>query len=167
MAKDRLYYDDARLLEFDAKVASCEGPKKDEAGRDLWMVKLSPNAFYPESGGQPSDRGTVDGKPVMDIAEDDAGDVVVMLGEQVSGDVHCVIDGARRFDLMQQHTGQHILSAALERLFGYETVGFHLSDEYYSGPGRGQAGGFRSRQGRGPREFGRVLRRYGQGRIRR
>jgi len=130
MAKDRLYYDDARLLEFDAKVVSCEGPEKDEAGRDLWMVKLSPNAFYPESGGQPSDRGTVDGKPVMDIAEDDAGDVVVMLGEQVSGDVHCVIDGARRFDLMQQHTGQHILSAAFERLFGFETVGFHLGEEY-------------------------------------
>jgi len=130
MAKDRLYYNDARLLEFDAKVVLCEGPIKDEAGRDLWRAKLSPNAFYPESGGQPSDRGTVNGNPLIDVMEDEAGEVVVILGEKVSGDVHCIIDGARRFDLMQQHTGQHILSAAFERLFGFETVGFHLGEEY-------------------------------------
>ena len=100
MAKDRLYYNDARLLEFDAKVVLCEGPIKDESGRDLWRAKLSPNAFYPESGGQPSDRGTVDGKPLIDVTEDEAGDVVVILDKQVSGVVHCIIDGARRFDLM-------------------------------------------------------------------
>lgn len=130
MAKDRLYYHDPRLCEFEADVISCEGPFEGEDGAGFWKVKLSPNAFYPESGGQPSDRGKVDDIDVIGVTEDEAGDVVVLLGGEATGRVSCLIDFARRFDLMQQHTGQHILSAALERLFGYETVGFHLSDEY-------------------------------------
>lgn len=130
MSKDRLYYNDARLWEFEAEVVSCEGPLKDEAGRQIWRAKLSPNAFYPESGGQPSDRGTVDGKAIIDVVEDETGDVFVLLGDAISGNVRCAVDGVRRFDLMQQHTGQHILSAAFERLFNFETVGFHLGEEY-------------------------------------
>ncbi|HOY90024.1 MAG TPA: alanyl-tRNA editing protein, partial [Bacillota bacterium] len=130
MAKDRLYYHDSKLCEFEADVISCEGPFEKEDGAGFWKVKLSPNAFYPESGGQPSDRGKVDDVDVIDVIEDEQGEVVVILGQEVAGKVSCLIDSARRFDLMQQHTGQHILSAAMERLFGYETIGFHLSEEY-------------------------------------
>ncbi|HOS50718.1 MAG TPA: DHHA1 domain-containing protein [Bacillota bacterium] len=130
MAKDRLYYHDSKLCEFEADVISCEGPFEKEDGAGFWKVKLSPNAFYPESGGQPSDRGKVDDVDVIDVIEDEQGEVVVILGQEVAGKVSCLIDSARRFDLMQQHTGQHILSAAMERLFWYETIGFHLSEEY-------------------------------------
>lgn len=130
MAKDRLYYYDPKLLEFDADVISCEGPCACANSAESWQVQLSPNAFYPESGGQPSDRGKVAGADVIDVTEDSEGRVIVLTSGPVSGRVRCSIDGHRRFDLMQQHTGQHILSAAFERLFGFETVGFHLGEEY-------------------------------------
>ena len=130
MAKDRLYYYDPKLLEFDADVISCEGPCACASSAESWQVQLSPNAFYPESGGQPSDRGKVAGADVIDVTEDAEGRVIVVTSGPVSGRVRCSIDGHRRFDLMQQHTGQHILSAAFERLFGFETVGFHLGEEY-------------------------------------
>ena len=130
MAKDRLYYYDPRLLEFDADVIRCEGPFVLASSNESWRVQLSPNAFYPESGGQPSDRGKIAGVDVIDVVEDEEGRVVVITSGPVSGKLRCSIDAHRRFDLMQQHTGQHILSAAFERLFGFETVGFHLGDEY-------------------------------------
>lgn len=130
MAKDRLYYSDSRLWEFQADVVSCEKTPAHEDGTILWKAKLSPNAFYPESGGQPSDRGQVAGVPVVDVVEEDDGSVSVVLEGPIHDRVSCRVDGARRFDLMQQHTGQHILSAAFEKLYGYETVGFHLGEEY-------------------------------------
>lgn len=130
MAKDRLYYYDPRLLDFDADVISCEGPGLSADSIEVWRVRLSPNAFYPESGGQPSDRGKVSDANVVDVVEDADGSVIVLTSNPVSGRVRCAIDGHRRFDMMQQHTGQHILSAAFERLFGFETVGFHLGEEY-------------------------------------
>jgi len=119
----RLYYQDSRRLTFDATVVACD------AADDVFHVRLSETAFYPTSGGQPHDLGTLDGVDVIDVIDDEAtGDVVhvvsarLHVGTRVSG----VIDHARRLDHMQQHTGQHVLSAAFDRLFAVRTVSFHM-----------------------------------------
>ena len=130
MAKDRLYYDHQDLYEFEATVTGCAGPYKGTDGNEYWEAILDPNAFYPESGGQPSDRGKVGSADVLDVREAEDGSVLVLVSAPVSGKLNCSVDRKRRFDHMQQHTGQHILSAAFEVLFGYETVGFHLGEEY-------------------------------------
>lgn len=130
MAKDRLYYDHQDLYDFEAEVIGCDGPFKGEDGTEHWEVRLNPNAFYPESGGQPSDRGKAGSADVIDVREAEDGSVLVLVSAPVSGRISCSVDSERRFDHMQQHTGQHILSAAFELLFGYETVGFHLGEEY-------------------------------------
>ena len=119
---DRLYYTDPYSREFDATVARVE-PRE---GRSA--VVLDRTAFYPTSGGQPFDTGTLGSARVVDVVEEDDGSVVhVVEGALQSGQhVHGAIDWARRFDHMQQHTGQHVLSAAFDRLFGARTVGFHL-----------------------------------------
>jgi len=120
---ERLYYHDCYLREFDARILAAE-PEP----RGL-RVYLDRSAFYPDSGGQPSDRGTLGGIPVLDVI--DEGDALAHIlecrpeGERVSGQ----IDWTRRFDHMQQHTGQHILSAALEKIGGYKTISFHLGSE--------------------------------------
>src|SRR5215831_184561 len=103
---ERLYYTDPYLREFEARVVEI---RTDQRG--TW-VYLDRSAFYPESGGQPADRGTLAGIPVLDVF-DEGNAVPVLLdrapeGESVTG----VIDWTRRFDHMQQHTGQHVLSAA-------------------------------------------------------
>jgi alanyl-tRNA synthetase len=122
---ERIYYTDPACLEFDAAVLSC-GPRD---GR--LVVVLDRTAFYPTSGGQPHDLGTLDDvrvTDVVDLDDDSIGHVVseaIEAGRRVRGRV----DGPRRFDHMQQHTGQHILSAAFDRLFKARTVGFHLGAE--------------------------------------
>ena len=121
---ERLYYTDAACLEFEATVLSCES-----SGATHTAV-LDKTAFYPTSGGQPHDTGTLGGAAVVDVVDrDEAGiahvvDAPLQPGSLVRGSVN----GGRRFDHMQQHTGQHILSAAFDRLHGARTVGFHLGD---------------------------------------
>jgi alanyl-tRNA synthetase len=121
---DRLYYTDPYSREFDATVLSVE----DSNGGA--RVQLDRTAFYPTSGGQPYDIGTLGGGHVVDVVDESDGrishivDAVDIL--QVGSRVHGVIDWVRRFDHMQQHTGQHLLSAAFDRLFGVRTVSFHL-----------------------------------------
>jgi alanyl-tRNA synthetase len=121
---DRLYYTDPYSREFDATVLSVETA----GGRRL--VQLDRTAFYPTSGGQPYDIGTLGEAHVVDVVDDNDGRIshVVDTGDtpQVGARVHGVIDWVRRFDHMQQHTGQHLLSAAFDRLFGVRTVSFHL-----------------------------------------
>jgi alanyl-tRNA synthetase len=118
----RLYYDDSLQREFDATVLSCDVVE----GRSA--VVLDETGFYPTSGGQPFDTGRLGTRRVLEVADDDAGvirhivDGPIAVGERVHG----VIDWPRRFDHMQQHTGQHILSAAFDRLSGVRTVSFHL-----------------------------------------
>jgi alanyl-tRNA synthetase len=129
----RLYYTDPALQSFDAVVASVE-----RAGNRL-AVTLDRTAFYPSSGGQPFDTGTIGGLPVVDVVEQDDGSVVHFLAppDDVGGPnpvqpgqvVDGVVDWPRRFDHMQQHTGQHVLSAAFGRQFGVRTVSFHLGSE--------------------------------------
>jgi alanyl-tRNA synthetase len=119
---DRIYYTDAQQSEFDAVVtgvASLDGRP---------AVALDATAFYPLSGGQPCDAGTLGEALVVDVVESDAGEVWHVLDRDmaIGSRVHGTIDRARRFDHMQQHTGQHILSAAFDRLNQARTVGFHL-----------------------------------------
>ena len=120
-ATERLYYDDAFLCEFDAAVIACE-----PAG-NRWHLRLDRTAFYPTSGGQPFDKGKLNDVAVVEVS-DEQGDEIVHVVERpiVSTEVHGVIDWQRRFDHMQQHTAQHMLSAAFIELFGFPTVSFHL-----------------------------------------
>jgi alanyl-tRNA synthetase len=118
---DRLYYTDAYAREFDARVLDA----LDLDGRPA--VVLDRTAFYPTSGGQPFDTGTLGGIAVSDVI-DREDDVVHVLAAplQVGTAVQGVIDWTRRFDHMQQHTGQHVLSAAFDSLLGVRTESFHL-----------------------------------------
>ena len=121
---ERLYYADAYLQEFDGTVTRVE--QRD--GRAA--VFLDRTAFYPTSGGPPFDVGSLNSAKVVDVVDDDHDIAHIVEGElAVGATVHGAIDWARRFDHMQQHTGQHVLSAAIDRLFGARTVSFHLGAE--------------------------------------
>ncbi len=119
---ERLYYSDAYRTHFTAHVIEAL------AWGDHLAVVLDRTAFYPTSGGQPADRGVLDGVAVLDVVEREAdGEVLHVLSEPlVGGEVTGEIDWQRRFDHMQQHSGQHILSAAFRQALKAETVGFHL-----------------------------------------
>lgn len=120
---ERLYYTDSYLKEFSARVVrSIPDPRG-------VRVYLDRTAFYPESGGQPSDRGVLSGISVLDLI-DEGNEVAHLMATPPTEElVQGTIDWPRRFDHMQQHTGQHILSAAFERTWGYKTVSFHLGTE--------------------------------------
>jgi alanyl-tRNA synthetase len=121
---ERLYYTDSFVSEFDAQVLACE-----PAG-DRFRVLLDRTAFYPTSGGQPHDTGRLDEATVEDVFELGDGRVAHVADRQlVSGRVRGAIDWPRRFDHIQQHTGQHLLSAAFLHLFRLPTVAFHLGRE--------------------------------------
>jgi alanyl-tRNA synthetase len=115
---ERLYYDDCYLREFQAKVVDTT----DNGTR----VYLDRTAFYPTSGGQPFDLGTVGGAAVRDVIDEDDRIAHVLDAPVAPGDVAARIDWERRFDHMQQHTGQHLLSAVLIELFDIPTVSFHM-----------------------------------------
>jgi alanyl-tRNA synthetase len=123
---ERLYYHDSYVKEFDAKVASCE---RDSANEGRWRVVLDRTAFYPTSGGQPHDLGTLGGVQVVEVADAEDHIVHYTSAELPAGPVHGHVDWSRRFDHMQQHTGQHLLSAAFVELFHLQTVSFHLGEE--------------------------------------
>lgn len=91
-------------------------------------VALRETAFYPESGGQPADRGTLAGQPVRDVQSDPDGVVWHLVDQPVAGTVPGRIDWPRRFDHMQQHAAQHIASQAFLRVLGRDTVGFHIGE---------------------------------------
>ena len=122
---DRLYYDDAYLTEFDATVLACEG------GDGAWRVRLDRSAFYPTSGGQPFDTGTLNDARVTDVNVDDAGEVWHSVDRPlaVGGAVRGKIDWPRRFDHMQQHAADHMIASALWRLLGGVTIGLHISHD--------------------------------------
>ncbi|HEY6506496.1 MAG TPA: alanyl-tRNA editing protein [Vicinamibacterales bacterium] len=121
---ERLYYTDAGLLAFDATVVET----LDVEGRQA--VVLDRTAFYPTSGGQPHDTGQLGDVRVVDVVDD--GDRIIHVLEsllEVGTSVRGVVDPARRLDHRQQHTGQHVLSAAFDRVFSNRTVGFHMGTE--------------------------------------
>ena len=120
---DRLYYRDPYLRTFDATV------EKVEPRGHRWSVALDRTAFYPTTGGQPFDTGTLGGGRVVDVVDEDDGTVthvVEQAGLTPGQRVHGEIDWPRRFDHMQQHTGQHVLSAAILSVCRARTVSFHL-----------------------------------------
>jgi len=122
-ATERLYYRDSFLREFDAQVISCE--KEGER----WKVVLDRTAFYPTSGGQPHDTGKLGDVPVIEVAGAEQKVVHYASAAVPVGPVRGTIDWPRRIDHMQQHTGQHLVSAAFIELFGFQTVSFHLGKE--------------------------------------
>lgn len=118
---ERLYYTDPYLREFDANLLDTVSHEGHTA------LVLDRTAFYPTSGGQPADAGAFADVRVLDVVEADDGRIlhVVDRGPSVTT-LHGTIDWTRRFDHMQQHTGQHVLSAAFDRLLGVRTESFHL-----------------------------------------
>src|SRR5579864_7855829 len=115
---DRLYYHDSYLTEFRARVV--------DASPDGLRVYLDRTAFYPTSGGQPFDTGTLGGIAVSEVVDEDGRIAHQLTAPLAESEVSGVIDWQRRFDHMQQHTGQHLLSAVLLDLFDAPTVSFHL-----------------------------------------
>jgi alanyl-tRNA synthetase len=122
----RLYYTDSYLQHFRARLL---GQSEASGG---WRVVLDCTAFYPGSGGQPNDVGMIEGIEVYDVSEDDRGQVFHCLRQaiQQQGEVHGAIDWGRRFDHMQQHSGQHILSQAFVRTSNLNTIGFHMGPDW-------------------------------------
>lgn len=121
---EKLYYSDPFLQEFTATVLSCE---QDKAG---WKVVLDRTAFYPEGGGQPADTGILGDAKVIDVREKEGVivhtcDKALNVGDTVTGR----IDWARRFDHMQQHSGEHIVSGIICARYGCDNVGFHLGKD--------------------------------------
>lgn len=124
---ERLYYTNSYLVEFDANVVAIA------VQNDRPAVQLDRSVFYPASGGQPHDTGWLNGQRVLDVIIEDGvvwhlidGDATIFsLGQAVHG----AIDWPRRFDHMQQHSGQHLLSQVFERLHGYETVSVHIGEK--------------------------------------
>lgn len=129
----RLYNQDSSVLEFDAFVTSCE------AKNGHYAVTLDRTAFFPEGGGQGADHGVLGGAHVLDVHEVNGEVVHTTDGALETGaHVHGEVDAVRRLDMMQQHSGEHIFSGMVCRLFGYDNVGFHIGSEAvtmdFSGP---------------------------------
>ena len=120
---DRLYYQQPYLIEFDATVTNVTVTSDARTA-----VTLDRTAFYPTSGGQPFDTGTIGSARVIDVVDTEDGAILhVIDGSLAAGSrVDGRVDWTRRFDHMQQHTGQHILSAAFDRLLNVRTESFHL-----------------------------------------
>lgn len=130
---EKLFYQDSHLKEFEANVVSCE------AAGDFFKVVLDATAFFPEGGGQYADTGVLGGVNVLDVHEKNdiiyhTTDAPLEAGTKVTGK----INWEERFEKMQQHTGEHIVSGIVNARFGYQNVGFHLSGDYctmdFSGP---------------------------------
>ncbi len=120
----RLYYEDVYKKEFTAKVLECREAKKG------FHIILDESAFYPEGGGQPSDAGYLNDVKVKEVHEKDGEllhytDKPLEAGTEVQGR----IDWARRFDLMQQHSGEHMVSGLIHEAYGYDNVGFHMGSD--------------------------------------
>jgi alanyl-tRNA synthetase len=122
MKTERLFDSEVRRTEFEAQVL--------ERRVDKNAVILDRTCFYPESGGQLPDRGTLNGIPVTDVQEEGEAVLHLLGGALPEGTVQGKVDWEVRFDHMQQHTGQHLLSGAFDQLARAMTVGFHMSAEY-------------------------------------
>ena len=121
----KLFYIDTHILDFSATVTEC---RPDEKGRGLWLV-LDQTAFFPEEGGQAADKGTINNLEVLDvqIKKEIISHLIpatsdITVGSTIQGHV----DWEQRFDFMQQHSGEHIISGLLHSHFGFRNVGFHL-----------------------------------------
>jgi alanyl-tRNA synthetase len=118
---ERLYYTDSYLRDFRARVTD-----RADGGRRIYLDRT---AFYPSSGGQPYDTGSIGGAPLVEVVDEGDRIAHIVAAAIDAGEVDCRIDWARRFDHMQQHSGQHLLSAVFVERFGISTVSFHLGQE--------------------------------------
>lgn len=124
METRKLYYEDSHITAFCARVLDCRHTQKG------WQVILDATAFYPEGGGQACDLGTLGGTRVLDVQEQ--GEAVVHLCDgalPVGRTVEGSVDWDRRFDLMQQHSGEHMVSGIIHKRWGYQNMGFHIGAE--------------------------------------
>ena len=124
MKTRKLYYEDSHIRSFYGRVESCEETDKG------WKILLDATAFYPEGGGQDCDQGALGGRKVLDVQEDGEAvahycDGPLSVGDTVEG----TIDWARRFDLMQQHSGEHMVSGIIHGLYGFQNMGFHIGSD--------------------------------------
>lgn len=130
---DTLFYKDPYLKQFTSVVVDCVEAKGG------YQVVLKDTAFYPEGGGQPADYGSINGIKVYDVRKKD-GIIYHYTKEplEINSSITGIIDWTRRFDHMQQHSGEHIFSGIVHKLFGYDNIGFHLGDDVitldFSGP---------------------------------
>jgi alanyl-tRNA synthetase len=135
---DRLYYADPSLSSFDARVCDIREVSRTQ-GRSLWQIALDRSAFYPTSGGQPHDTGLLTATssggalleaPILAVEEDEQGEVWHTTPKPLSAGtaVRGYVDWIRRRDHMQQHSGQHLLSAIVYRQLGAATISFHLGE---------------------------------------
>ena len=117
------YYSHPYARELDTVVVSCH------ACKDGYGITLQDTIFYPEGGGQPCDKGTIQDITVLDVQRKE--DKIVHILKQplpIGEKVHCVINWEHRYDLMQNHTGEHIFSGLVKKLYGYSNVGFHMGE---------------------------------------
>ena len=120
---DRMYEKDAYCSKFQAVVCECT------ARNGKYDVVLDRTAFFPEGGGQAADQGTINGIVVEDVQRKGAVVIHVVATElKVGEEVECELDWELRYSRMQEHTGEHILSGVVNSLYGYDNVGFHMSD---------------------------------------
>ena len=125
---EKLYDLDGYRTEFEGTVLSCE--KIVDKEKSVYQVILDKSLFFPEEGGQSPDKGTIQGKTVIDVQiKEEVITHTLLEPVQVGEVVHGVIDWKHRFSNMQQHSGEHIFSGLVNRKFGYDNVGFHLSDQ--------------------------------------
>lgn len=124
----KLYDNDSYAVEFDAVVVACE----EKTGKDttVYEVILDQTLFFPEEGGQSPDQGVIHGKEVLDV-QIKKGIILHTMKEPltVGAPVHGKIDWKHRFNNMQQHSGEHIFSGLVHQTYGYDNVGFHLSNQ--------------------------------------
>ena len=119
----KLYYEDCHLAKFIGTVTGCTAVEKG------YEVILNATAFYPEGGGQACDLGTLNGASVLDVQERGEEIIHLLNGPlEVGTEAEGIIDYDRRFDLMQQHTGEHIVSGIIHRRYGYHNKGFHIGE---------------------------------------
>lgn len=121
---NKLYYENTYLKEWESEVKDVIQEK------DRFLIVLDRTAFFPEGGGQPSDKGYIDGIEVIDVFEKD--NIVYHVTEKKPENkmVKCTLDFDRRFYYMQQHAGEHLLSAVLYKLYNTTNDGFHMGDDY-------------------------------------
>lgn len=123
----KLFENDSYIKEFDAIVVSCE---KSEKG---FLIVLDRTAFFPEGGGQQADKGTINDAKVLDVQTND--EIITHLTDKqfaVGENVHCVLDWDTRFARMQSHTGEHLISGIIHSLYGYDNLGFHMSEKTFT-----------------------------------
>jgi len=121
----KLFYEDTHITDFTATVISCEFAED----KKQYRVLLNATAFFPEEGGQSADKGTLNGQPVLDVQiKNDL--IYHYIAEEIPAASTATghVDWTQRFDFMQQHSGEHIISGLVHSTFGYTNVGFHLSN---------------------------------------